>query len=78
MLREVGFQANQHELLAENFCKDQYKSVHEAAKRLKEKKKRNVKEADKIGAELKSAYKVRRRRMPASLEVVPKDILLFR
>jgi len=46
--------------LADNFCKDQYKSVHEAAKRLKEKKKKNMKEADKIGTELKQAYKVSR------------------
>ncbi len=57
MLNEVGFQANQHEILADNFVKEQYKSVHEAAKRLKEHKKRNMKEADKIGAELKQAYK---------------------
>ncbi len=53
MLNEVGFQANQHEILADNFSKEQYRSVHEAAKRLKEQKKRNMKEADKIGAELK-------------------------
>ena len=57
MLNEVGFQANQHEILADNFSKEQYKSVHEAAKRLKEQKKRNVKEAEKIGGELKQAYK---------------------
>ncbi len=57
MLKEVGFQANQHEILADNFCKMQCKSVHESAKRLKEQKKRNVKEAERVGAELKTAYK---------------------
>ena len=66
MLNEVGFQANQHEILADNFSKEQYRSVHEAAKRLKEQKKRNMKEADKIGAELKQ------------VQIVSKDNVEFR
>ena len=57
MLSELGFLANQHELLSDNFCKDQYKGVHESVKRLKETKKKNVKEADKIANDLRSAYK---------------------
>ena len=57
MLSEVGFQANQHELLAEHFAKERYKAVQEEVKRLKEQRKKNIKEAEKIEAELKKAFK---------------------
>ena len=57
MLSELGFLANQHELLSDNFCKDQYKGVHESVKRLKDTRKKNIKEAEKIAGDLKSAYK---------------------
>ena len=57
MLSELGFLANQHELLSDNFVKDQYKGVHESVKRLKETRKKNMKEADKISGDLRSAYK---------------------
>lgn len=47
MLQEVGFIAGQHEVLAESFSKENYKHVHEQAKKLKEIRKRNMKEYDK-------------------------------
>lgn len=58
MLDEVGFQANQHEVLAQSFGKEQYKSAHEAAKRLRDVRKRNMKEADRIGVDLKQSYRL--------------------
>ena len=57
MLSEVGFQAGQHEVLAEAFCKERYKGVMSEVKSLKEARKKNMKEAEKIATELKAAYK---------------------
>ena len=57
MLSEVISQSNQHDRLAESFCKDQYKTLQEQVKRLKDQRKKNMKEADKIETELKKAYK---------------------
>ena len=52
MLSEVGFQAGQHEVLSEAFCKERYKGVMGEVKALKEARKKNMKEAEKIAAEL--------------------------
>ena len=57
MLKEVGFQAGQHELLSEGYSKDQYKNVQENVKNLKEQRKRIMKDAEKIREELKHSYK---------------------
>ena len=57
MLKEVNYQANQHEIMAETFVKERYKGVMENVKRLKEKRKNNLKDSEKIAAELKKAYK---------------------
>ncbi len=57
MLSEVGFMAGQHEVLSESFCKEQYKGVLVEVKKLKEARKKNMKEADKIAADMKSAFK---------------------
>lgn len=57
MLKEVGFQANQHDLLYESLSKEQYKQLLETVKRLKETRKRNMKEAEKIELDLKKAFK---------------------
>ena len=46
MLAEVGFVAGQHEVLSENFCKEQYKGVLAETKKLKEERKKNMKEAN--------------------------------
>jgi len=57
MLSEVGFLAGQHEVLSDAFCKERYKGVMGEVKSLKEARKKNMKEAEKIAAELKAAYK---------------------
>lgn len=57
MLKEVNYQANQHDIMAENFSKERYKGILDNVKRLKEKRKNNLKDSDKIAAELKKAYK---------------------
>ena len=57
MLSEVGYQAGQHEVLAESFSKEVYKNLHEQAKQLKEIRRRNIKESDKLVTELNSAFK---------------------
>ena len=57
MLQEVGFLAGQHEILADSFTKEHYKSIQEQVKRLKEGRKKNIKESEKIASELKSSYK---------------------
>ena len=57
MLQEVGFLAGQHEVLAENFTKDNYKMVQEQVKRLKEKRRKTMKEADKLAEDLRKAFK---------------------
>ena len=53
MLSEVGFLAGQHEVLSDAFCKERYKGVMGEVKSLKEARKKNIKEAEKIAAELK-------------------------
>ena len=57
MLAEVGYQAGQHEVLAESFSKDVYKHLHDEAKKLKESRRKNIKESDKLVNELNSAFK---------------------
>ena len=54
MLSEVGFLAGQHEVLSDAFCKERYKGVMGEVKSLKEARKKNMKEAEKIAAELKA------------------------
>ena len=57
MLQEVGFQAGQHEVLAETFSKDIYKQIHEQAKTLKEVRRKNMRESEKIVNDLNAAFK---------------------
>ena len=57
MLQEVGFLAGQHEVLSESFCKENYKVVQEQVKRLKESRRKTMKEADKLNEDLKKAFK---------------------
>ena len=57
MLQEVGFQAGQHEVLAESFSKDIYKQMHDQAKSLKEIRRKNMKESEKIVTDLNVAFK---------------------
>ena len=57
MLQEVGFQAGQHEVLAEAFSKEVYKQLLEQAKQLKEVRRKNMKESEKIINDLNSAFK---------------------
>ena len=57
MLTEVGYIAGQHELLAESFQKDNYRNVHDHAKKLKEIRKRNMEEHQTHLKELKQVYK---------------------
>jgi hypothetical protein len=57
MLKEVGFLAGQHEVLSETFCKDNYKMVQEQVKRLKENRRKTMKEAEKLTEDLKKAFK---------------------
>jgi septation ring formation regulator EzrA len=56
MLKEVGFLAGQHEVLAESFTKEQNKGVISEVKRLKNARSENIKEANKITADLKMAH----------------------
>ena len=56
MLTEVGYIAGQHELLAESFQKDNYRNVHDHAKKLKEIRKRNMEEHKTHLTELKQVY----------------------
>ncbi|TRY73831.1 hypothetical protein TCAL_01926 [Tigriopus californicus] len=57
MLTEVGFEAGQHERLAEAYTQVCYKGVHDNVKKLKERKKRNTKDHDKICTELEQSFK---------------------
>lgn len=57
MLQEVGFQAGQHEVLAEAFSKDISKQLHDSAKQLKEVRRKNMKESEKIINDLNAAKK---------------------
>ena len=57
MLQEVGFIAGQHEVLAESFAKENYKTVHEEVKKMKEVLKRNVKQYHKHNQDLKTSFK---------------------
>ena len=56
MLSEVGFLAGQHEVLSEAFCKERYKGVKSEVKSLKDARAKNMKEAEKIAAELKAGF----------------------
>ena len=58
MLKEVGFQAGQHEVLAEAFSKEICKNLHDQAKQLREIRRKNMKESEKLVNELNSAYKI--------------------
>lgn len=49
--------AGQHEILAESFMKENYKNVHEQAKKLKDCRKLNAKEYQRHSSDLKLAYK---------------------
>ena len=57
MLKEVGFQAGQHEVLAESFAKEISKNIHDQAKQLRDIRRKNMKESEKLVSELNSAYK---------------------
>ena len=57
MLKEVGFQAGQHEVLAESFSKEISKGILNEAKQLREIRRKNMKESEKLVSELNSAYK---------------------
>jgi len=57
MLKEVGFQAGQHEVLAESFSKEISKGIQEQSKQLREVRRKNMKESEKLVNELNSAYK---------------------
>ena len=57
MLQEVGFQAGQHEVLAESFAKEIYKQILDQAKQLKEIRRKNMKESEKILSDLNSKFK---------------------
>ena len=57
MLQEVGFVAGQHEILSETFSKDVFKVVQEQVKRLKECRRKSMKEAEKLNEDLKKAFK---------------------
>ena len=57
MLKEVGFQAGQHEVLAESFSKEISKGIQEQSKQLREVRRKNMKESEKLVSELNSAYK---------------------
>ena len=56
MLMEVGFIAGQHELMAESFQKENYKNVHDQAKKLKEVRQRNMEEHKKHLHELRKVF----------------------
>jgi len=56
MLIEVGFIAGQHEILAESFSKENYKSVCGEVKKLKERLKSNTKTYHKLNADLKARF----------------------
>ena len=57
MLKEVGFQAGQHEVLAEALSKEIYKNIHEQAKQLKEIRRKNMKDSEKLVTDLNAAFK---------------------
>ncbi len=56
MLREVDLIADQHELLSESLYKDNYKNVRDQVKKLREVRRRNMVEHEKILGDLKTVY----------------------
>ena len=57
MLLEVGFQAGQHEILADAFSKDIAQQIFEEAKQMKKNRQTNMKQSKKISDELTVAFK---------------------
>jgi len=57
MLLEVGFQAGQHEILADVFSKDIAQQIFEQAKQMKKTRQNNMKQSKKISDELTAAFK---------------------
>lgn len=57
MLLEVGFQAGQHEILADAFSEEIAKKIKESAKEMTAKRKSNMKQSKKIHDELQSAFR---------------------
>ncbi|CAB4069447.1 FNBP1 [Lepeophtheirus salmonis] len=56
MLQEVGYIAGQHEIIAEHCSIDNCKKMKEQIKKLKEKRKKNLKEFNRIESDLKRTY----------------------
>ena len=57
MLLEVGFQAGQHEILADAFSKDIAQQIFDEAKQMKKNRQTNMKQSKKISDELTMAFK---------------------
>jgi len=57
MLLEVGFQAGQHEILADAFSKDIAQHIFDEAKQMKKNRTSNMKQSKKISDELTVAFK---------------------
>ena len=57
MLLEVGFQAGQHEILADAFSKEIAQQIYEKAKEMKETRRKNMKQSKKILDELNASFK---------------------
>ena len=57
ILQELGYQAGQHELLADTYGKDCSKSIDERLKEVKKEIEKNKKEAEMIEKNLSQSYK---------------------
>ena len=56
MLKEVGFQAGQHEVIAEAFSKEIARNVSKQVKELREDRRKNKRVSEKLVNDLNSAY----------------------
>ena len=56
MLKEVGFQAGQHEVIAEAFSKDYSKGILKQTKELREARRQNKKESEQLIGALEQAF----------------------
>lgn len=57
ILQELGYQAGQHELLADSYGKDCSKAIDDRLKEVKNEMKKNKKEAESIEKNLSQSYK---------------------